>query len=91
MAVAGGVEYYGKVLARNQALRELMGHPARYTVYGNELQTWRRSRVQLTSRRDHLARLLRTATEGGPDKEEERRGEGERGGNTGGEARKTEQ
>lgn len=55
----GGVEYYTKLLLRNQALREFMGSegPFHYTAYGNQVSTWRTPTVQLSARRDNLIRL----------------------------------
>lgn len=57
----GGVEYYTKLLARNQMIRTLMGSegPKKYTAYGNVVSTWRRDHVQLTTRRDNLQSYLR--------------------------------
>jgi len=56
----GGVEYYTKLLARNQAIRTMMGSegPKKYTAYGNVVSTWRRDHVQLTTRRDNVQSSL---------------------------------
>ena len=55
----GGVEYYSKVLSRNQSIRELMGTegPFYYTKFGNNVATLRTKTVQLSTRRDNLIRL----------------------------------
>ncbi len=56
----GGVEFYEKILQRNRLLRELLGRrgPKVFTYYGNQLATWRRPHVELTSRRDHMKKRL---------------------------------
>lgn len=56
----GGVEFYNKLLQRNQALRSLMGRTEgrkKYTAYGNNVYFWRSPTVPLTSRRDKMVKL----------------------------------
>ena len=52
----GGVEYYVKILQRNQMLRRLLGSEGsnHYTLYGNVVSVYRFPKVDLTTRRDNL-------------------------------------
>ena len=54
----GGVEYYNKALARNKALRKLMGSNGllKYTAFGNDVSYVRQKHVLLTTRRDNLVK-----------------------------------
>lgn len=51
--VEGGKETYGKLMARNVALRELMGNAGKkaYTALGNEKSLLRQKHVPLSERR----------------------------------------
>jgi hypothetical protein len=57
----GGVEYYEKVLSRNQVIRELMGERGLefYTAEGDEVIKWNRYRhMPFTLRRQYLVNYL---------------------------------
>ena len=56
----GGLEYYDKQLLRNMALRGLMGKegPPLYTRSGNYVQTYRRSHLDITTRRNYVQNAI---------------------------------
>lgn len=56
----GGKELCGKLMARNVALRELMGAPGKrmFTAYGNETSLIRQKHVPLTERRLFFEKAL---------------------------------
>uniref|UniRef100_A0A131XC59 Putative conserved plasma membrane protein n=1 Tax=Hyalomma excavatum TaxID=257692 RepID=A0A131XC59_9ACAR len=58
--VEGGIEYYGKLLQRNRALRELLGDEGRrwYTSKGNVNRILRSDHVPITHRLDSLKKRL---------------------------------
>lgn len=59
--VEGGRETYGKLMARNVALRELMGNAGKktYTVLGNEKSLIRQKHVPLSERRLFFEQALK--------------------------------
>ncbi|CAK1540517.1 unnamed protein product [Leptosia nina] len=63
--VESGVIFYDKLLARNQALRELMGTKgeSKYTIKGNENYTLRQPHVALIHRKQYFASKLKEKTE----------------------------
>lgn len=62
--VEGGKEMYGKLMARNVALRELMGNAGKkkYTALGNEKTLIRQKHVPLTDRRSFFDQALKEQT-----------------------------
>lgn len=65
----GGVEFYNKMLERNQALRTVLGArgPSLYTLYGNNVSTWRQPHTQISARRNKLIKHLEAYSKTEPE------------------------
>ena len=64
----GAVEYYGKWLQRNVAVRNLMGHEgaAAYTPFGNTIHSLRQPHVKLTTRLQNITKIRQALIDNPP-------------------------